>query len=167
MGVLLRVLSGRRPDPRLPMQHVGKGIAGAPRQDSPDFPKPLSYPSDEIVATILAAIRDARPMELAKLWEAVDLSREDLKSGVAALNLEGMIDIVEGERVLGGRYRWFGGSDPEPERRPTASVRITPRGSRFLQSVASTAIPTPLEPTALANTLRPLQGAAGPKDAIA
>ena len=141
---------------------AGREAPGVARDDAPGS-APLTYPSDEIVA----ALRDAKPMELAGLQEAVDLLREDLKSDVAALNPEGMIAIVEGERLLGGRYSWFGDSGHEPERRRTASVRITSRGSRFLDSVTATMVPGPVEATAVVNSLQPLQSPARPEDAIA
>ena len=163
MRAQLRALFGRRLDTRFCPRPFCPRPAG---RDAPGSAL-LTYPSDETVATILSAIRDADPMDLARLQEAVDLSREDLKSEVAALNLEGMIDIVEGERLLPGRYRWFGDFSGEPEQRPTASERITYRGSRFLDSIADTVILAPAEPTALSDSRPPLQSPARPKDAIA
>ena len=102
----------------------------------------LTYPSDEIVAQILSAI-DQAPMDLARLQDVVRLPREDLKSGVAALSLEGMIDLFAAAAPLRQGSPWIGPAralSPEP---PTALIRITSRGARFLSSLENPALPGP------------------------
>ena len=98
----------------------------------------LTYPSDEIVAQILSAIDEA-PMDLGRLQSVVQLSREDLKSGVAALSLEGMVDLVIGATPLHRTPPWTGPARNLLAEPPAASIRITSRGVRFLSSLKTSA----------------------------
>ena len=134
LGALLNRWFGRRVKER---DLVDAGSPPVLEGQEPETPA-LTYPSDEIVAQILSAIDEA-PMDLGRLQAIVRLSREDLKSGVAALSLEGMIDLVIGATPLHRTSPWIGSARnllPEP---PAPSICITSRGVRFLSSLKTSA----------------------------
>lgn len=123
---------------------VGAAIE-ARRVDTASETAPLSYPSDEVVACILAAMEPGAPTEIGALQAVVDLSHEDFKSGAAALALEGMVDLVAARKSVGEHSRWPGLPSPARPQRPAAWISITPRGPRFL---ARLDIPTSSTPPA-------------------
>lgn len=141
--LLRRVLARGFKKPAAPSFREGTAIE-ARQSNTASETTPLLYPSDEVVARILTAMEPAAPMDVGTLQAVVDLSHEDFTSGVAALALEGLVDLVAAQKAVGEHPRWLGLSGMGRPSRPAAWISITLRGSRFLASLDLPASPTPL-----------------------
>lgn len=141
-SVLAATSLGPNTAPHALPDHSDPGLQVTPRSllaDSLEKPGPTSYPSDDVVETILGAVRGAAAVEMRALQQIVGLPREDLVSGLAALDIEGKGRIVDGgavrsRRLLNHAARWLKRA-ASVRARPMAWVLITPRGARFLRSL--------------------------------